>query len=267
MKYNWREQEKLSQLWRIKIAKASRWGTFGSTMYLVFAYNEATHEIKPFDTSGQGNHRRYGTKAEAIKGAQWWAQREHLPFIARRDYDDYVTLKDGPVLECVVCGREWRVRTELARGWDRDACPACKAKVVAYDNEHADVKTYKVGKNGVINHPGAWYSYKDSHKRLLGLLLQIAAPVSQIKGGSAYNLDGVVIGGRSTGFRYGVWEFPTQEWRLDALRKAIGAINTTIQTAYDEGVKEGSSLLRKLAKGEIHPQDFSDQRVRKGDSE
>ena len=236
---------------------------YGSTAYLVFAYNEATHEIKSFDTSGQVNHLRYNTKAEGIKAAQWWAAHRDLPFIASRDHQDYVDLEDGPVLHCVICGSEWYVRTELVRGWDREACPDCKAKVIAYDDEHAEVETYKVGKNGVIAHPGAWYSYEDSHKRLLISLLQVAAPVSQIKSGTAYNTEGVVIGGRSTGFRYDVWEFPTQDWRLDALGLTINAINATIQTAFKEGIKEGSSILRKLASGEMNPQDFSDQRMRK----
>jgi len=263
MKYNWREQERTYQPWRVKVAKVTGYGMYGSIAYLVFAYNEATHEIDPLDASGHGNHRRYGTKAEAIKGAQWWAQHYHLPYIASRDYHDYVDLKDGLVLQCTICDSSWRLRGNWARGWEARACPDCKAKVVAYDNEHADVETYKVGKNGVIAHPGDWYAYNDSHKLLLHLLLQIAAPESQIKSGRAYRTEDAVIGGRSTGFRYDVWELPTQDWRLKALGLTINAINATIQTAFEEGIKEGSSILRKLARGEIHPQDFSDRRMRK----
>lgn len=266
MKYNWREQEKTYQPWRIKVAKITGYGMYRSTAYLVFAYNEATHEIKPLDTSDQNNHRRYNTKAEGIKAAQWWAEQRDLPFIASQDYHDYVDLKDGPVLQCTICESKWHLRGNLARGWEAKACPNCKAKVVAYDNEHAEVVTYKAGKRGAILHPGAWYTYKDSHDRLLVLLLQIAAPVSQIKGGTAYNAEGVVIGGRSTGFRYDVWEFPTQEWRLKALKLTIDAINATIQVAFEEGVKEGSNLLNKLVRGEVHPNDFSDARMGRGKS-
>lgn len=263
MKYNWREQEKTYQPWRVKVAKTDRRGRWGSDTYLVLAYNETTHEIEPFDTSGQGNHRRYSTKVKAIKAAQWWAEQRHLPFIASRDFTDYDTLKAGPVLHCVVCSFAWRRAGELVRGWEATACPDCKAKATAYDNEHAEVITYKVGKQGVINNPGSWYAYQDSDKLVLMMLLQIASPLSQITGGTAYKAEDVVIGGRSTGFRYDIWEFPTQEWRLKALGLTIDAINDTIQTAFKEGVKNGSSLLQKLARGEVHPNDFSDARMGK----
>jgi hypothetical protein len=265
MTYPWRRQEQCYQPWRLKVVERRAYNRYYNIRvwgYSIAKFNTATREILYLNEADQfvesGDVRVISLKEIAIGKAKRIAIEHKLPFIISKDHGTYEDFHRGPILECLVCGQRWKKRGEWARGWEPDVCPSCRRAVLAYKDEHKELIKARILQNEMA-HPGNYWSYKDSYEHALRAMVGIAAPHAGIERGEAYRRADI---GETHGHRSPAWIAPMRPWQLEALKEALGLVNATIKTAYQEGLHAGSNLLEKLRTGEMHPNDFSDLRER-----
>ena len=205
-------------------------------------------------------------KRDAKNQAKASAERFDWPFDLQKDIVPWMEIKNGPKLNCVVCGEQWRVRKRgaYARGWERNACPECKKAAKAHYARDQELREIKVVQTGVVTKPGGYHEYRVGgfgseylDRLVLESMIGIASPSVETR--KVEIRRGADIGkADSHGSR--AWVAPMREWQFEALKDAIRYMNMIIKIAYKQGRKAGSNMLEKLRTGEMHPNDFSDLR-------
>lgn len=197
----------------------------------------------------------YGwTKAEAIALCKEAAVERQLPFDLQADILPGEIISHGPRTACLLCGKKEMYTRE------NFVCDSCR--VTWHDAQEAESeKIVLLVPDRVV--PGTYLSGTWSdHKNFDPELLEIAAglvgatyseytPYEKLPGEKRH----IKRPHMSLEARYR--KLHTTESQADAFQALVEWLTKLMESVFLEGKRYGSSLLNRLAVGEIHPDDFT----------
>jgi len=253
--YSTRKQESTYQPWRVRVGdgeqggyRFSRYRTYG-----VYVVNTVTHEAERI----KGD---IYSKGDAVALAKETAQARGLPFNARLDVVPEVEILHGPARACVGCG------APVGRGREPALCAACTTALALGRAQLAETKRWRVWYESLLPHYARayWEGHADSEKLLLALLRLAGLPGEDLEPyqrGVMHQVDGV-LGETGDVYRGNYVDLPLSAAQFAALAEVWERVRAAVQEANRDGQQHGSSLIEKLAAGEIHPNDFAAARDR-----
>lgn len=195
----------------------------------------------------------YSNKAEAVKDARQAAKDCHLPFSPTEDILDYCDALQGPEQPCLLCSKP------TGRGWVRKVCTACEEEHALAVAARAEQQRYRVIEAQVLHiKPRGGDSY--ARETLLRHLLYLAGTRADKL--DTYHAQAEALYEKTPYNSYGEWwyVFLLKPEQATMLRAVLDLINAWGKGMYQNGYWDGSSLVARLSKGEVHPNDFADIR-------
>lgn len=253
--YNTRAQEKTYQPWRVRVGDGKRGGYRFSRYrtYGVYVVNTVTHEAECIKAD-------IYSKGDAVALAKTTAQARGLPFNVRLDVVPEVEILHGPARACTGCG------APVGRGREPALCAACTKALALGRAKLAETKRWRVWYESLLPHYARpyWTGHADGEKLLLALLRLAGLPGENLEPyqrGVTSTVDGV-LGETGDVYRGYYVDLPLSRAQFAALAEVWERVRAAVQEACREGQRHGSSLLEKLAAGELHPNDFAAARDR-----
>lgn len=268
-RYSSKEQEAYYQPIRLKIAKRPQsWGRHYSsyTYYDVVQWNTATHMIETSwprptpDWDDMGIERRFDTLKAATVFAKAYAQSSGLPFNLKTDVgENILDLTEGPERACIIC------EGQLGRGWDADVCTACRADMALGRQRREGtvrtlIKTHELLDADYIS------GCREISNSLIMCLMRIARVQVSLDCSSIYAPSGPTdevlrsTARRRTDIQQSQYVVHFTPSVVAAIREVISLVLEYGRLWHKRGHENGSSLLRRLADGEIHPNEFAARR-------
>ncbi len=264
-RYSSRDQEDHFEPRRIQVLKRERYRYNRGTGWFVVIRNMVTGEIeewysKPWGKPADWSPERPGNpweKGQALDYAKQQAKERQLAFDLTADVDvPYDEVVEGPERNCLLCG------IDLRRGRDPGICQTCRAHAHAGAELEAERELYQIVPANLM--PKARYvrDSEDYQRRMGFALLRVAGVMVESNRRKFNDPKPPSLGktSRSSLGSHDSCDVHLTAAQFEGMEDLVQAVLEYGHAQRLTGREEGSSLLRRLAKGEIHPDDFSDAR-------
>lgn len=263
-RYSSARQEKHFQPCRIVIAERRRsWVAGYGFAYHVIIRDMTT--LRPVEEYYEGKWVEWQSlpglsyKKDAYEIAKRQAVERDLPFTLGDDPVSYEELDKGPYRPCVACGHATQKRS-----YEPFICPSCLAALKIGREAKAKRGLYGIYPYNLV--PDAPY-YTGRADELFNITMALLKLMQVQVESTDHNATAEPVvacfGKRTRVIRESkMWSVMLTDAQAQAMRDFITALTQFGNDEFVSGKRDGSSLLKRLARGTVHPQDFSDARGR-----
>lgn len=264
-RYSSRDQEEHFEPRRIQVLKRHYYHYSRGVGWFVVVRNMITGTVEEWYSKPWGKLARWQEKrpdsalekADALSYAKQQAQERELAFDLTADVDvPYDEVLEGPERDCLLCG------TSLRRGHDPDICQTCRAHASAGAELEAERNLYQIVPENLMPKASYISNSADYQKRIGFALLRVAGVMVESNRRKFNDPKPPSLGNmyRSGVGSHSIYDVHLSEAQFEGMQDLVQAVFEYGEAQRSWGKDDGSSLLRRLAKGEIHPDDFSDAR-------